>query len=98
MDVSEPRLGGVFDASREEHIRAAQNQTAEFPLDELLAAHASGRAVSSLRHRRWPKSAKPNAKKAPGQHLPLRDDAQVGVTSTESFVPKALEGAGLKFG
>ena len=51
------------------------------PLDELLAAHAAGRARATKKTpARAPaaaKASKPKAKKAPGRRLPRRDDAQV---------------------
>ncbi len=51
------------------------------PLDELFAAHASGRAVRATEKTgaRAPAAAKPpkaKPKKAPGRRLPRRDDAQ----------------------
>jgi hypothetical protein len=52
------------------------------PLDEMLAAHASGRAVRTTKNTppRAPAAAKPpktKPKKAPGRRLPRRDDIQV---------------------
>jgi len=52
------------------------------PLDELLAAHASGRAVRApektpARAPAAAKAPKAKPKKAPGRRLPRRDDAEV---------------------
>ena len=54
MDVSEPRWGGVFDASRKEHIRAAQNQKAEFP--STSCSPRFGRTIGQLDRREAPPS------------------------------------------